>query len=205
MTRAIALVALVASLPLLAGCVAAPAMPAPLTPTEIADRYAAQQLDWWQSMFPDEPMPVVEPIEVIDPASPRNALLDCVSDANLPGVTVSGGGFVDTEGGGRLDSDLNRQLFICSAQYPYDTAEMGYLSDAEMEWIYYYNRDRLLPCLKLQGYAVTIPTGRYEPGSYDFWMPYNLMSAIPTDDWARIDLACPPSPIGPTYFRGPGG
>lgn len=191
--------AVAASLLLLAGC-ASPVMPEPLTDAEIAERVQADKQSWWDSMFPDEPMPSVEPIEYIDQSSASSPVLDCVAEANLPGVTVGAQGiqYVGTD----VNDALNRQLFICSAQYPYNPSEVGYLSSAEMEWLYYYNRDRFVPCLQMLGYSVTNQTGDYVEGSYDFWMVYNELAQVPADDWARIDLHCPQAPIGPTFYRG---
>ena len=204
MTRTAALVALAASALLLAGCAPAVDLPPPITQAEAKKVMADQQLSWWESMFPGEPMPVVDPIEFVDPNTYGTQSNDCLKAANLEGISFSPDGGWTTTTGSREQLDLiNRALFICSAEYPYDTsdpADMGLLSDEQIGWIWSYNKTRLVPCLQQLGYAVTNRSGDYVEGTGGLWIPYYDMTPAPTqEEWPLIELHCPRSPVGPDY------
>ena len=200
-------VALAASVLLLAGCAPAPDLPAPITYAEAKKRAYERNVDWWQSMFPDEPMPEVEPIEFLDPGEPSTKVIDCIRDAGFENLTEDVD--IGTAIGGRAD-DLNRVQFVCALQYPYDLSDpenlsdLGMLSDDQLAWIWEYNRSRLVPCLRMLGYRVDSRDGEYVPGNEDLWIPYFDMTPLPQTEgeWARLNLRCPPSPVGPVIQPG---
>jgi hypothetical protein len=196
-----AALALGASVLLLAGCGPAPEMPAPLTDAEAAQRAEEGNAQWWASMFPGEPQPVVEPVEYLTAESEGTQIQNCLKAAKIDGLIFSGN---DSWGYAGSDAEvldqINRQYFVCALQYPYDPGESGFLSEAQLEWVYNYNQKRLVPCLQLMGYTIANRTSDYVAGSNDYWIPYFEMYPIPSaTEWARIDLRCPPSPIGPLY------
>jgi hypothetical protein len=196
-------VVLAASALLLAGCAPAPQMPAPITPAEAKQRVDDNNRAWWNAMFPDEPMPVVEPIEYLKPNSRGTEITDCITKAGIGGLDPGPDGSFSPDGR-ELQDLANRVQFICSLQYPYDISEpskMGYLSEEELAWNWAYNRERLVPCLRLLGYTINEPGGDYVEGSGNLWLPYFDMTPVPASDseWASIDLRCPPSPVGPLY------
>jgi hypothetical protein len=203
MTRAHALLALAASGALLAGCTPAPDMPAPITYAEAKKQQYEQQLAWWTSMFPDEPMPEVEPIAYVEPNSSSTAVIDCLRAADPEGIAFAAdGSWSSSSTSGTTDGD--RAMFICSMQYPYDVSDpsaMGMLSEDESEWLWGYNQERLAPCLELLGYTVNRRVGDYVPGSRAYWSPYWDITPMPVSagEWDRIDLRCPPPRIGPVY------
>jgi hypothetical protein len=206
MTRALAFVALVASVPLFAACAPAPEMPAPITYAEAKKRVNENNEAWWHGMFPDEPMPVVEPIEYLEPDSSGSEVVDCMKDANLEGVSFGYNFWRVTGQSPSVMDPVNRAYFVCSMQYPYDIsdpARMGMLSDAELDWIWDYNQTRLVPCLQLLGYTVINRPGDYIEGSGSYWIPYYEMAPMPASaaEWERIDLRCPPSPVGPPFYH----
>ena len=203
MTRASVAVALAASLALLAGCTPAPQLPAPITPAEAKERIAEQNRGWWESMFPDEPMPVVEPVAYLNIDDPGTAANDCLRDAGIDGLVFgTDGSWSIANGSASTMEEVSRAQFICAMKYPYDfsdPAALGMLSDDELAWIWKYNQTRLVPCLQLLGFTVINRTGGYAEGSY--WIPYYEMAPIPrsNEEWERIDLRCPPSPVGPLF------
>ena len=104
----------------------------------------------------------------------------------------------------RAENVINRALFICTLCFPYDVSDpsrLGMLSDAQIGWLWGYNLKRLVPCLRLLGYTVTDRSGDYVEGSGDLWIPYYEMAPIPSSnaEWDRIDLRCPPAPIGQNF------
>ena len=195
--------ALAASL-LLAGCAPAIELPPPMTQAEIKRIIAEGNEQWWAAMFPDEPMPFVDPIEYLDPGEENTQFMDCMRAADLQGITFGDDGGWSTSGNDVAQMDaVNRTLFVCQLQYPYsisDPAALGYLTDAQAEWLWYYNRDRLVPCLQMLGYRVLEHPAEYIEGSTNVSPPYYEMTPRPeSEDWAFIDFRCPPAPIGPDY------
>lgn len=199
MTRAIALVAAAASVLLLAACAPEAALPAPLTQAEAQKIMDEQNRQWWSSMFPDEPMPVVEPIEYLDIDDPGTRPMDCLQEA---GVTDADFG---PSGDAASMAAANRAQFVCSMEYPYDLsdpARLGMLSEAQLEWIWNYNQQRLVPCLQLLGYRVFNKVGEFPAGGRNtYWNPYEGMFPAPesNEEYARMDFRCPPAPIGENY------
>ena len=203
MRGSVAVVALAASLALLAGCAPAPQLPAPITPAEAKSRIAEQNQQWWDSMFPDEPMPVIEPVAYVSVDDPGTATIDCLRDAHIDGLVFgTDASWSISNGSASTMEQVSRAQFICAMKYPYDLSDpaaLGMLSDDELAWIWNYNQSRLVPCLQLLGYTVINRTGDYAEGSY--WIPYYEMAPIPrsNEEWERIDLRCPPSPVGPLF------
>ena len=202
MTRALVALGLAASVVVLAGCGAAPPLPEPMTSQEIDQLLAEQRSNSWKSMFPNEPEPVVDVIAYIPLGSTDNPIGQCVADAHLDKVEVSVSGYSMSVsvGNPEVEDALNRQLFICSAQYPTDPATFYFLTREESLWLDEYNHERLVPCLQLMGYVINDTSGQYNPGQAGYWSPYFGMKPIPTEaEWQRIDLACPPAPVGPDH------
>lgn len=206
MTRASALVALGASVVLLAGCAHAPELPAPLTKADAQEIIDQQNAAWWGSMFPDEPMPTERVVGYLDPLDPGTAIDDCLASANIDGLAIVDGSWTMTDGSQAASEALNRALFTCSQRFPYDLTDpskLGMLSDAQRAWIWSYNQKRLVPCLQSLGYALANRTGDFNASDsyHSDWLPYFDIQPVPRDpaEWTRIDLKCPPSPIGPSY------
>ncbi|MEO8095117.1 MAG: hypothetical protein ABI632_09300 [Pseudolysinimonas sp.] len=203
MASRFAVLGVVASALLLAGCAPQPAIPVGLSVAEtqaIIDRTNAVM---WAGMFPDEPMPIVDPIKTASPKA-RSALWQgCILDANLPGVFVTYEGSVSFTATDNTDMDaFHRQSFICELEYPPDPSnpeELGYLSDGQLRYLYGYYTTRLVPCLRSIGFTLRVhpSLGTYLQGGGTYWLPYYDMVPVPTSEaeWDSIDLRCPPPPF----------
>jgi hypothetical protein len=209
--RIVALAAVASSL-LLAGCSAPPALPPGLTPAGVKALVDQQNANWWNSMFPGEPAPVIEPLsyDTYEVQGPR--VEECVRAAGIPGVTVSGSGGYSFDPNDRETMDaFNRQLYICMMTYPRaldldPPEEMGYYSPEQLAYIYDYVAARTAPCLNMLGYTMPEPPDRetfvrtfYTSGSS---LPYYQLNPPLTDDvmWERVLRECPPPPIGEWYL-----
>ena len=182
----------------LAGCAPAPEMPTPITQAEAQRKVDENMTSWWESMFPDQPMPVVEPIADIEPGDPDLRASDCIAELDGDGAAI--GSYVS--GDLTAEQGSNLASFVCSQKYPTDLSDpamLGMLSEEELAWIWSYNQSRLVPCLQLLGYTVAQHEGAYGDGNRGWWIPYYEMSPIPLSDeeWDAIDRRCPPSPVGP--------
>lgn len=203
--RFVAVVAVAASIALTTGCATAPGLPPGLTEAEVQEIVDAQNAEWWSSMFPDEPQPEVEPIEYISRSGEGTQVTDCILAAEIEGVRESQGGLTFSQSDPGVNDAFNRQQFICSLQYPFDIAqpeEFWFFSDDQLEYLDNYNVQRLVPCLRLLGYEVVEDV--LASGDEYYWSPYYSMRPQPTtvNEWERIDLRCPPPPIGTLYRPG---
>lgn len=195
------LLAGVASVLLLAGCATAPPLPASISEAEAQDRVDRFNDVRWQSMFPDEPMPSVEPIAYSDPRDSRSKVLECLKNSRIEGLSFGPNLSWEYSGDAEGQDSVNRAEFICSLQYPVDLSipgRSGMLTEAELDWIWNFNQDRLMPCMRQLGYTVVI---RPHDDVRDYWYPYFQMVPTPSSEreWALIYLHCPPSPIGPAF------
>lgn len=195
MTHRMLLLAIAASALLLAGCTQAPPPPAGLDPATVQAIINQQNADWWTSMFPDAQQPVIDPIETTTVTTVDAAIQNCMLSA-IPGTFPAA-----TGGNMYIDPAVSkRALFVCSLQYPLDLSDpvaLGYLSQAQLLYLYDYYSERLVPCLTFIGFSFSErPSLRsYLSGGAGYWMPYYDMRPIPTaDQWSAIDLRCPPPP-----------
>lgn len=199
MTRRRAVLALAASVPLLVGCGAAPALPAGLAPEDVQERIDEANESWWRSLFPDEPVPDVQPVAVVEGDSAKEEVLACVSRDPVGGVSVTADGAVRFDDPSRQVQDaFFRKLFACTLQHPLDTSRpeaLGYLSPEQTALVDAYLEDRLVPCLELLGYTVHVRLRGYNP-VLPATAPLYDMYPIPSSDsqWGRIDARCPPAP-----------
>jgi hypothetical protein len=189
---------------LLAGCTPAPALPSGLTTAEVLEIRAAENVQWWFAMFPNEPMPEIEPIAEVALADADAVRSECALAALPPGAVTEEGdaNFLDGTGATVLD----RAYFQCVLLYPLeleDPTEAGYLSQAQLSWLYDYYETRLVPCLQLAGFVVGAQPERewFVDSVYGSWSPYYAMSPTPSTSsgWAQLDLRCPPPPFGAEY------
>ena len=195
-------VGLAASALLLSGCAQAPAIPPGPSVDEVQAILDAQNEDWWNQMFPTEPMPDTAVVRSIPPTD-TTTVNECVDAAHLEGVTVTGNGI-------QIDGDteeFNRVYFVCLQQYPVlfdENDDLGYYTTEQLDYLYTYFTDRLVPCLELLGYSVGNSPSRASivGATYLTWVPYYAMVPQPTtaEEWQRIDVRCPPPPFG-MYWR----
>lgn len=208
MSRA-GVVAALAGAALLAGCAPAPSLPAGLTAAEVREIRAAENEQWWFAMFPTEPMPVIEPIAEVALADADAVRTECALAAlppgAVPGVAPDGQTFLDGTGATLLD----RAYFQCALLYPLelgDPTEAGYLSPAQLSWLFDYYETRLVPCLRLAGFAVGAQPEResFVDSVYGSWSPYYAMTPTPSTsaEWRQLDVRCPPPPFGAEYRPG---
>lgn len=183
-------IALAACASLLAGCTPAPALPEPLTSAEVEALVDGANRDWWEQIAPGEPMPVIEPIQMLEPEGPTDVLDDCLSQAD------------QTD-----QKQWERAAFVCSMQYPWkisDPDDYGYLSEAELEYLWSYFTERLVPCLELSGYDIgSLPSEQsFMAQPYLSWVPYYSITPLPQTaaEWQRIDARCPVPSVG-SYWR----
>lgn len=198
------LAAVTASALLLGGCTAANPVPAGYTTEEAAAIVDEQHAEWWHQMFPGKPRPVIETVAVVSPGDSYGQTLECVLDANVPGLRVVDGGFSFASDDPAVVDAFHLALYTCALRYPVDISEpgaLGFYTDAQLEYLDDYYRERLAPCLRMLGYTVPNTATRDDVQSSVGYVPYMVMTPQPSTEaeWALIDLRCPPPPLGPSY------
>jgi hypothetical protein len=204
MTRRSAIVALAASTLLLAGCAIAPTLPPAISQSELADFLEQRNVEWWESAFPGEPRPIVEPLGYVDSYGPSSPFTTCLLDRGVAGVRLDGGNVTfDPPPGGDVRD------YVCSLRFPRrvdDPESAGILSAAQVDYLYDFLEGRLVPCLTMLGYDVgPMPARRafgeaLDPGQFavPLWNPYAQL-AQPVD-WETITSRCPRPPYLAAYF-----
>lgn len=201
---------LAASTLLVSGCARQQSLPEGPPPEEVKAILDEQHEQWWTSMFPNEPMPEVEPVEYIDVRTPSTLVTDCIVAAQLEGVRVSGGRISFEAMANAQEDRFNRVQFECSLRYPYDPSRpdlLGIFSIEQLEYLYADFTKRLVPCLTVQGYRINVvPPYRtfVRNAPYLTWEPYFAIVPQPVtaQQWQRVDYSCPPPKIG--FFWRPG-
>lgn len=199
--RAPASAALLGAL-MLVGC-AAPAPPAGPTEAEIGELLDQQTAQYWEMIAPGEPMPVIEPVQVVgDYTEQWSAVRACVSDLNIEGLNTDpdGDSWVLTSEDPDFLRVYERAQWECGAKYPVDPGSPDHafaLSEEQAEYLWSYYATRLIPCIEAHGFPLAQVPSREEFLSQRWWSPYFAMSQSPISprDLAMLDALCPPPPI----------
>lgn len=186
---------------LLAGC--ATAQPEPLTGLTEAEQaeYAQSFALQWSGIQLDDP-PRVDVVAYVPAADWGAAVSGCMNAAGYDAYVDTGDGFFFP---GRSDADeaQNLALYTCIGEYPVRSDYSAYANHAQLEFLYDYFQDSLIPCIESSGYDVpnTAPA-RDEFVAYTVapkWNPYKVMTERATTELLE---RCPPSPfVGGLTFR----
>jgi len=177
---------------------------AALTETE-RDGYAAHQReeDWTAVLarFPSAERPEVEPVRFMEPLWIGVTIAGCLANAGFPSATYSPDGGVSPgpDEPARAE-ELAVATYVCAATYPASPDEQSRLGAAEIERLYAYFTERLIPCLAAAGRVVDdIPTSeefdlrlRFGP----IWSPYSALGALPAAERTQLAVRCPLYPEG---------
>ncbi|HEX4444790.1 MAG TPA: hypothetical protein VHZ81_14570 [Galbitalea sp.] len=188
---------------LLAGC----SDPAPPDPAGItaAQRKAATESDLayrWAGIQPADPVflrPRVKIVKYVNYLDEGQVLIACMHSAGYRHVTWSlDGGVVDSDVKPVDRFPVEVSIFICESEYPSDPLELGYLSDAQEEYLYTYWGDESVPCLRSHGVSVPDlpPVGEFGEGYEDVGSlnPFNHLPASEVTNEAYLTTVCPPYP-----------
>jgi hypothetical protein len=193
----------------LAGC--ATSAPPPPRGITAAQRVAATRADLemrWEQVEPGNPSyprPVVAIVKYTNYLDAGPLQTECMHEAGYPHVVWSlGGGLVDTDVHPIDRFPVEVAIYICEAKYPQDPLELGYLSDAQEEFLYTYWGQETVPCMRAHGAIVANlpPVGEFGEG-------YENVGALNPFTHARLPKGvsqpvllaqCPPYP-GELYAK----
>jgi hypothetical protein len=186
---------------LLVGCTAPPPDPASIT---AAQRRAATEADLamrWDQVsrnHPGYPRPKASIVEYVNYLDEGPVLVACMRRSGYPHVTWSlSGGIVDADKApDRFRLDV--AIYLCEARYPEDPLELGYLSDAQEEYLYSYWSNETVPCLRSHGAVVANlpPVGQFGEGYEDVGAlnPFTRARLPRGITQAYLVATCPPYP-----------
>lgn len=199
--RAAAVCLLLAVAAALTGCTAA----SEPTPDQRADawHYVQTRLDdeWRGDTRFDRPSPVAS--RFLLPNGWAFAMSECMKDAGYLDFDFSvAEGFTNGDDRAARSGLEGLAWYSCGQQLPtYDTV-FSEPTDDELDMLYDYYRERLIPCLALEGTAVpSVPTrGQFGDGGAGrpgWWNPY-LTARQPASTAVAAALldSCPPYPPG---------
>lgn len=191
MRRLATAVVVVATAGALGGCSLAGEQIAEPTSTELAAMTAQVNDIQWQNLqfSPDSPRPTVEFSRFIEPDQTDAVYTACMEEAGYIGweqvIFNSLGGPPAAE---RLD------LYECVSRFPVHPAYYGIHTTAQLDAIYDFYRDSLVPCLRGAGLEITgVPT-RDEFVKSEFlytWSPYAQNFDIPDTVLSGVYEQCP--------------
>jgi hypothetical protein len=187
---------------LLAGCTSTSPDPASIT---AAQRKAATDADLamrWDLVSPGNPSyprPTVPIIKYVNYLDEGQVLTECMHRSGYPHVAWSfKGGIVDTDVKPVDRFPVEVAIYVCEARYPSDPLELGYLSDAQEEYLYSYWSNETVPCLRSHGAIVNNlpPVGQFGEGYEDVGALNPFTNAKLPDGITQAFLlaSCPPYP-----------
>jgi hypothetical protein len=104
----------------------------------------------------------------------------------------------------RISAQYEAEMIDCENGVLLEPNEGGYFSAAQLDYLYDYFQDSLVPCLQLQGLEVGFAPSRSEFASSAGWIrwdPYSELGAtLPPSRSAEIRSRCPEYP--PAEFLG---
>lgn len=137
-------------------------------------------------------------IAYVSSAGWGTVIAGCMNAAGYPEYVGSGPAI--SNGTTVIAGDIEQQLDLdlCLRQYPILPDLSGSINLAQLDYLYDYYRDFLIPCLGAAGYTA----GRDIPTREEFvvisaephWTPYSALPGSALDD-PLLDDHCPPSPF----------
>ncbi len=196
----------------LAGC-ASPSMQPSVTPTAPAgsldgDMERDQAEEYWEfvvSMYPDATRPEAERVRFISPDEWAQVQVDCLNGEGFRAEASSDGGLAPSAQIPEAQMEgYAIARYICTVKYPFDPKYLAPISPEQIDLVYDYYVDTLIPCLEREGYPVDDPPSRalfrdtYE--TEDRWMPYEVLLGSSQSEWDRVGGICPQMPSASYLF-----
>jgi hypothetical protein len=190
----------------LAGCTVAHA-PAPGLTADEKDfiRHQYAEALWAATGLYADQRPANPSVTVVSLVDWSSAFAKCMNNAGFERYTVSPDGnlMILDHGTGDEGSEAERLAdYLCRMSFELEEQFDYRYSDAQIEYLYDYYREALVPCLAAEGFTVSaVPTRNEFEHGLGSWHPYLALS-----DELRLDLLsdrsflvrCPPMPPGVT-------
>ena len=177
----------------LAGCAVAPVTEPATGLTDEEQLLYAQSfaLEWSGIELADAPF--VDVVAYVPSAGWGTAVSGCMNAAGYSDYSATRAGMTYPT---RETEQETRELYACIGKFPVQSDFSAYANKAQLEFIYDYFRDSLVPCLAAEGYVVPGEA----PSREQFiaftvtprWNPYGALQADPPES---VRERCPASPF----------
>jgi len=191
----------------LTGCVPTREIPSGEMSDEDTQLVLERNMNWfWEELQLDDAKRPPDPtVEYIAPDQWATVLSQCMTDRGFDDYVESGGGL--QLGNYLADEEESIAWYLCQSTYQSDPREFGGFNTSQLEYLYDYNRDILVPCLEGHGINVDTAPPRSQAARIDGdsvgWSPYYFLRSTfdPLNDAQdrRIYEACPPFPPGEPF------
>lgn len=199
------LVSLLVAVALLTGCSSANPQavegsgPEPTASSASDARSVADSL--WRSLaarYPGAERPSVDLVRYVTPREWATAQSDCLHEAGFPDVSVMDDGGLQVLGVPDSQKEaLAVAQYVCGVKYAIDPQYTDPFTEDELNSIYVYYVDFLVPCLTGQGYSVAdVPSRGSFVDSRGRWSPYESVEPGTQESWVALNKTCPQWPDG---------
>ena len=152
---------------------------------------------WEYTGLPDDQRPASASVITVEPEEWPVRFVDCMNAAGFDNYAFEGGGYVSSV---QLVEPREAEMlatYTCSTSFWVDA---GWFNDAEMNYLYDFYEQELVPCLAVHDAEVWgAPTREEFTDAGGWWHPYLSFRQV---DQERIyadetvPIACPPKPPG---------
>ena len=197
-----ALLAAAAIVLALAGCSAVRPPQPGLTDTELSNYYELRaDTEWADTGLPDELRPPALPVQVVSGEEWGDVLADCMNDAGYDNYAGLGGGLSSYYVARPFDEAQAEvaTLYSCQSAVRLDSDADYLLNPAEVEFLYDYYEQVLVPCLEVHNVQLNdAPTHAKFVETNAGWNPYYSVSpdSFPLLAEGTVLVDCPGMPPG---------
>lgn len=158
-------------------------------------------MDTVAGQYPDSARPAFERVRYISPGEMPEVIVGCLLEEGFD-ATVSTDAFgpaLEVSSPVGQEQPLAIAWYGCDVQYPIDPLLTQPLSAAEIEYLYEYNVQTLLPCLASQGHELSAPSKQTyieTSGTENGWYPYAELMSLPAEELQTLGKIRPHNPPG---------
>jgi hypothetical protein len=187
----------------LSGCVTT-SVPAGLSDDEVSAYVALEREKLWQQTNLDASQrPAVGDPDFVSWSYYQQHYVDCMNSTDTRGLRFeltqsSDVSVIFPEGAGYDDQYLLSD-YLCRARVLLSPAQAGYFSTGQLNAIYDYYQEELIPCLALRGHPINGPHPRadfVDGPDYVLWSPYSDLNydTITSAGLDELVASCPQYP-----------
>ncbi len=186
---------------LLTGCSAVTAPDPGLDPDELTD-FRSYLLDsYWESTgLSDDLRPPPPAATTVTPEEWIFAYVKCMNNEGFDNYTLVDGGYSFNNGSAARSDDEVIADYLCNTRYEIDGQFDSLYNEAQLDYLFTYYQQILVPCVQLLGYdVVDAPTRAQFADNWGGWHPYFSVRASQQDAFyldQRVPTECPAVPAG---------
>lgn len=186
---------------LLGGCAAVSAPPPGFSAQELADAHAhALDVRWSWTQLPDEQRPPDPEVQIVSNEEWAPFLARCMNEAGFDNYQAVGNGLLIDDLPAEEQDASTLAFFVCESSIRIDGSDSFLLNEAQLDYLYDYFVQMLVPCLMLHDIELhDVPTRAEYADLLGTWNPYWAFSdqsrgRLTTD--RTLFEECPSQPPG---------